>query len=101
MERCANIEAKNVDTGVTRTVTTNQAGVYTINDLAPGSYTLAISAQSFGTLNQTGITVNANAVTRSDVQLKIAGVSDMPEPAPSTAIRLADSANTSDMRWLT
>ena len=31
-----------------------------------------------------------------EISRRIAGVSDRPDPAPSTAIRLAESANTSD-----
>lgn len=72
----AKVEARNVETGVSRAITTNEAGIYTIADLAPGRYTLSITATSFGPLTQTGVIVNANAVTRSDVQLKIASVAE-------------------------
>ena len=47
-----------------------------MNDLPPGSYEVVFSAPSFGTTTQTGTVVSANAVTRSDAQLKVAGVTE-------------------------
>jgi len=72
----AKVEATNVNTGVIESTVTNEAGIYTLSTLLPGEYKVAISAPSFSTLTQTGIVVNVNAVTRSNGQLKVAGVTE-------------------------
>jgi hypothetical protein len=70
----AKVEATNVDTNVATDTVTNEAGIYTISTLQPGNYKVTISAPSFSTLNQTGIVINVNQETRSNAQLKVAGV---------------------------
>src|ERR1700681_397657 len=51
------ISIKNINTGVTRTVTTDAAGFYTAPNLLPGSYEITTTAPGFATLVQTGITL--------------------------------------------
>src|SRR5437764_1693482 len=52
----ATVKLSNVDTGVSATATTNAGGVYLFTNLQPGTYNSTISAPSFSTLNQNGIT---------------------------------------------
>src|SRR5208283_1853157 len=70
----ARVEATNVNTNVATGTVTNEAGIYTISTLQPGNYKVTIGAPSFSTLNQTGIVINVNQETRSNAQLKVAGV---------------------------
>jgi len=70
----AKIEAVNVHTGVVQTATTDVTGAYSFKTLEPGEYRISITAPSFSVLTQTGLIVNVNSVTRSDAQLKVAGV---------------------------
>ena len=72
----AKVVTQNVNTGIAETANTNTAGTYLFNNLAPGTYSITISAPSFGTLTQTNINVTVNAITRSDAQLKVAGVTE-------------------------
>lgn len=68
------VSATNTGTNVVYSAVTDSAGVYLVNDLPPGSYKLSFNAPSFGPLNQTGIVVSANTVTRSNAQLRVATV---------------------------
>ena len=72
----ATVSATNDELGVTKTAQTNSSGSYLIPDLQAGPYTVRISAPSFGATTQTGIVIRENTETRSDAQLKVAGVSE-------------------------
>ena len=71
----AKVDATNTGTNVTYPGASDSVGVYVINNLPPGNYKLTFTAPAFGVLNQTGIVVSANNVTRSNAQLKVAAVS--------------------------
>src|SRR2546423_6916583 len=60
----ANVTFTNVATSVDRVVTTNDEGLYTAPNLAPGSYRLKFAAAGFKTELRTGLelTVGAAAV---------------------------------------
>jgi Carboxypeptidase regulatory-like domain/TonB-dependent Receptor Plug Domain len=45
--------------GVTRTVTSNSGGTFSIPNLPPGSYSIEVSAQGFATLTKSGVILNA------------------------------------------
>lgn len=72
----ATVTATNDALGVSKTAQTNSQGQYLISDLQAGPYTVKISAPAFGTTTQTGIVIRENVQTRSDAQLKLAGVSE-------------------------
>ncbi|MGA3025447.1 MAG: TonB-dependent receptor [Bryobacteraceae bacterium] len=72
----AKVEAVNVSTGVAQSTVTNEAGIYSLSTLQPGEYKVTVNAPSFSTLNQAGIIINVNSVTRSNGQLKVAGVTE-------------------------
>jgi hypothetical protein len=72
----ATVEATNTALGLKRTTQANAGGEYVIPDLQAGPYTVTISAPGFGTVTQTGIVIRENTQTRSDGQLKLAGVSE-------------------------
>src|SRR5260370_2049682 len=63
------VNAVNVGTGTSRTVTTNNEGIYLIQDLQPGTYTLTVTATGFAHFKVISILVNPNQITRSDAQL--------------------------------
>jgi hypothetical protein len=72
----AQVEVSNVNTGVTKTIVTDDRGVYLLNDLQPGVYKVVISVNGFKTLLRDNIQVNANAVTRFDAQLETGEVKE-------------------------
>ena len=72
----AKIEALNADTAAVKQTTSDSRGSYLFSDLQPGTYTVTISAPSFGTVNQKGIVVNANTVQRLDARLQLSSVAE-------------------------
>jgi hypothetical protein len=70
----AKIEALNVATGVAKQAEANERGSYLFNDLQPGTYKVTISAASFASRVQEGVTIVANTVMRVDAQLQVSSV---------------------------
>ena len=70
----ATVTATNSQTGQTRTVVTNQAGLYDLPSLQPGSYHLAITASGFGS-SAANLQVVLNETAREDAHLLAAGTS--------------------------
>jgi hypothetical protein len=68
----ATVTVSGVDNGVTRTVTTNGDGGYTISLLpAPASYNLRVQLSGFKTFEQKGISLISDRTARQDVELAI------------------------------
>jgi hypothetical protein len=67
----ARIAVTNTASGTTRNVTSNQDGNYNVPDLNIGSYSVKAEAPGFKSYEQTGITLNVNAVVRVNVGLQI------------------------------
>ncbi len=86
----AKVEALNIETGISQTATTNESGLYSFTTLQPGQYKVTISAASFSTLTQSGVILNVNALTRSDAQLKIAGVTQEVTVSGAEAVMQTD-----------
>lgn len=72
----AKVEVSNVNTGVTKTIVTDDRGAYLLNDLQPGVYKVVISVNGFKTSLKDGIQVNANSVTRFDAKLETGEVKE-------------------------
>jgi hypothetical protein len=54
----ADVTAKNVSTGISRSATTNGSGLYTVPNLQPGPYEITVAASGFNTDVRSGITLN-------------------------------------------
>lgn len=72
----AKVEALNVGTGISKTTTTDDDGVYRFSDLQPGIYKVTIESASFKTLTQDNVRIDANMNRRLDAQLETSGVSE-------------------------
>ncbi|MBI5282400.1 MAG: TonB-dependent receptor [Candidatus Solibacter usitatus] len=72
----AKIEAANTATGVVRQTTSDERGVYFFNDLQTGTYNVTVSAGSFRTVVQQGLSLNANTVSRLDTRMEISQVTE-------------------------
>jgi hypothetical protein len=77
----ATATVKNLDTAVTRTVTTNDVGAYAFLALPVGRYELSVSAPGFGAYQRTDVVLNTDDELRFDVVLKIGGVTGSVEVA--------------------
>ena len=57
--------------GSQKAATTNAEGVYTINSLVPGAYTLRVAAPGFSAYEKTDLAIGAGARTTHDVRLVV------------------------------
>jgi hypothetical protein len=70
------VTANNTETGLTRTVTTNDAGLYQLVALPVGTYDLVIELSGFTRVEVNGVTVNISETTDIDATLRVAGISE-------------------------
>src|SRR5215831_20120675 len=57
--------------GKSKTATTNGEGMFNLNGMLPGKYTVTVSAQGFGTFENTEAEITAGRAEQMDVTLKI------------------------------
>jgi hypothetical protein len=67
----APVTVTNEETGVARRAMSAASGVYTIVDLQPGSYKLAVEAKGFVSAERSGLVLFANRVLNIDLQLNV------------------------------
>ena len=66
----------NTETGVARTVHTNQAGIYSATFLQPGVYNVMASKTGFAKVDNKGITVAVGQTVTVDIALSVAATSE-------------------------
>jgi hypothetical protein len=71
----ATVTIRNVATGVTTTLTTNQDGTYQALALIPGTYSVEASAQGFGTSRNSSVDVHVKTSAQVDFAMR-AGATD-------------------------
>lgn len=67
----AQVTATNIDTGVARSTTTNDAGNYLITALFPGPYRITAAASGFKQMKREGLTLAVEQVARVDFRMEI------------------------------
>src|SRR3989442_310259 len=72
----AKVEVTNMATSETRSVTSDERGGYTFNDLDAGTYRLTVSLASFKTLLKDDLRIETNKVYRFDAQLEVGEVKE-------------------------
>lgn len=72
----AAVTIRGEDTGFTRAITTNSAGVYSFAELPVGKYTLEVALTGFKSAVKTGIVLNVADVRAEDVQLETGALSE-------------------------
>src|ERR1051326_8951078 len=70
------ITAKNVETGLTRTATSDEGGRYTIPELTLGDYEMEAQLPGFQTEVRTGITLMVGSSAVVNFSLKVGQISD-------------------------
>jgi len=91
----ATIDIKALSTGVTRTVTSDSAGLYAAPNLLPGAYEVTSSASGFSKAVLTGITVTVGGQQELNIKLQIGQVSQTVEiTAQAPQIQLTSSSIT-------
>ncbi|MGB7267394.1 MAG: TonB-dependent receptor [Terracidiphilus sp.] len=89
----ATVTAKNESTNISRTTVTNSQGEYTFPSLAPGNYSLTVKASGFQTFVKTGIVLNANEISRSDIVMSVGQVSQTVSVSAEALTLQADRAD--------
>src|SRR5579863_9579437 len=89
----ATVAVTQAETQLTRSVTSGQAGDFTISTLPAGTYAVKISASGFKTYTQTGVGVSINTITRVDASLELGAVSQSVEVSATAAVLQTDRAD--------
>jgi len=70
------VTARNVDTGFTRTVPTDEVGAYRLDFLPIGKYSIEVVLSGFKPVTRSGIVLNVNDTVKIDAALEVGGVSE-------------------------
>ncbi len=89
----AQISVKNVSTGIASVVATDSSGFYTLPNLLPGSYEIAVSAPGFATEIQRRITLTVGAQQELNFTLKVGKLNETVEvTGAAPAVQLGTSS---------
>src|SRR6516164_8666048 len=80
-------------TGLVRKTETNAAGVYTLPNVPPGTYTVTISSPGFQPQTRTGVVVTVQTVTRVDSVLTVGEVKENVTVSAEGAVLQTDRAD--------
>ncbi|MBV9771195.1 MAG: TonB-dependent receptor [Bryobacterales bacterium] len=72
----ANVQARNVETGVMYSGASTSAGNYAIADLPVGTYELTVTVSGFKTYTHTSLAVDAAKIVRVDIPLEVGATSE-------------------------
>lgn len=89
----ATVTVTQVQQQLTRSVTTDQSGGYTISTLSAGTYTVKVTAQGFKSFSQTGVVVSINTITRVDAALELGAVNQSVEVSATAAVLQTERAD--------
>src|SRR3984893_11517677 len=85
----AQISVKNNATGVTREVTSDSSGLYTVPNVIPGDYEVRVSAKGFSTARQANVSLAVGQQQQLNFSLKVGETSQTVEvtgAAPQTEL---------------
>jgi hypothetical protein len=88
------VTATNAGTGQAKSETTDQSGRYTIQNLQPGTYTIDLDAKGFRRVQQTGIIVTPNTISRADQSLQIGQATEQVNISAAATVLQTDKADT-------
>ena len=97
----ATVTALNVATGVTTVRTSSSSGVYTLNPLLPGTYTITVASNGFSTFKQENVVVDAlenvglNVTLKNGIQSETITVSAAPPELDTTSATLGGTIENS------
>ena len=88
----ADVSVTNVAQNVSRTTTTNEAGVYSFPALPPGKYNLRVTNPGFKTATRSDIELQVQQSARIDIELAVGQVSESVEVSASAALLSTENA---------
>src|SRR5262245_8859943 len=80
------VTTKNTETGTTRTVVTNEAGLFTASLLPIGAYEVTFELQGFQNLTLRNITLHVNDRLQLDARMTVGGVAESVEISAGRAL---------------
>src|SRR5262245_14419263 len=89
----AQVKAKNLNTGLTQTVTTGTDGLYTFLYLPVGAYTVVAEKSGFRKAEASGVLVNVNTTVRLNMQLTVGGIEQTVEITAAAPLLSTEGAN--------
>jgi hypothetical protein len=90
----AKVTIRNIDTGVTMELTTNDAGLYDAVSIRPGKYSVTFSKEGFGRLIRDGITLEVGALS-IDAQLMVGAAQQQIEVTAEAPLLKTDTGEQS------
>lgn len=91
----ARVTVTNLDTGIARTTTTNEEGIYRVPALDPGRYSVKVEKSGFESILAEDITVRSTQETTYDPTLKVGSISEVVSvSAQSEGVELNKTAPT-------
>src|SRR5437868_1479118 len=89
------VTAKDLDTGVTRSTTTNQSGVYLFLGLQAGAYEISASRPGFNTARRDGVVLRVSDEVRLDLTLTVGAAKETVDVTSSTPLVQTESGTVS------
>src|SRR6201996_5029597 len=89
----AEVKVTSEDTKLERTARSNAQGVYNLNDLPLGKFTITITKDGFSSERYPGILVQANRTVSLQAQLKVGTVADSVEVDVNPLLNAVDTTN--------
>ena len=86
----ATVEVRNVETNLTKNLTTDESGRFVFLQLPPGRYTLTASKQGFATLKQEEFTLTVGQAANLDLKMKVSSVQEV---VTVSAVQTVDTAS--------
>lgn len=96
----ASVDAKNVNTNATRTVSTQSDGRFTFLGLTPGTYTVKASKSGFTTVVQENLELNVGQSVNLNLGMKVSGTSEVVTVTgtPTMDVQKTESSSTLNSR---
>ena len=94
----AQVSVEDIATGITRAVTTDAAGFYTVPNLLPNAYRVVVTANGFSTVENSGITLTVGSEQVLNVKMAVGQISQKVQVTAGTpTVELATSSVGSDV----
>src|SRR3989454_591183 len=72
----ATVTARNLDTGLTNSTVTTDAGLYSLPNLPPGRYSLKVEATGLKKYEREGVTVQTGSTVSLDIEMQLGSVTE-------------------------
>jgi len=92
----ANVKITNTDNGQEWNLTTNEVGIYTLQSVNPGTYSVTVSAQGFKPFTKTDILLRAGDTVRADATLTIGPVTESVVVSAQQVVLQTDTVDVRD-----